>query len=89
MTQSPRYAPIINWLDNEREMQLNGVSGSSSNPFFDHPVFQMLAVNVATLNQNLENGINANVFYGYEDLERQNKMQKELQQSKQNAMISK
>lgn len=89
MTQSPRYAPIINWLENERQMQLNGSGGSSSNPMFDNPVFALLTSAVVQLNQNIESGINAKVFYGYEDLERQNLLQKELNQSKQNAIISK
>jgi len=88
MTQSPRYAPIIDWLDNERQMQLNGVAGSTSNPFFDNPVFSLLAGAVMQLNGNLENGIVAKSFFGYEEVEKMEKLQKELQQTKTNAIIS-
>lgn len=88
MAQSPRYAPIIDWLDNERQMQLNGVSGSVGNPFFDNPVFSMLAGAVMQLNGNLENGIVAKSFFGYEEVEKMEKLQKELQQTKNNAIIS-
>ena len=89
MTQSPRYAPIINWLENERQMQLNGVAGSMSNPFFDNPVFTLLASAVVQLNENIEKGIVAKNYIGYEDLEKMNTLNTELQQSKQNAIISK
>lgn len=88
MTQSPRYAPIIDWLDNERQMQLNGVAGSASNPFFDNPVFSLLAGALMQLNGNLENGIVAKSFFGYEEVEKMEKLQKELQQTKSNAIIS-
>lgn len=88
MAQSPRYAPIIDWLDNERQMQLNGVAGSTSNPFFDNPVFSLLTGAVMQLNGNLENGIVAKSFFGYEEVEKMEKLQKELQQTKQNAIIS-
>lgn len=88
MTQSPRYAPIISWLENEREMNLNGRSSSASNPLFDNPVFQALAVGVNNLNQVLNNGIVAKTFYGYEDLEKHNRLNEELQKSKLNAKIS-
>lgn len=88
MTQSPRYAPIINWLENERQMQLNGVAGSSSNPFFDHPVFQALAIGVNHLTDTLSNGIVAHTYYGYEDVEKMENIKKEVEQSKSNAKIS-
>lgn len=88
MTQSPRYAPIIDWLDNERQMQLNGVAGSSANPFFDHPVFSLLTNAVMQFNQNVENGIVAKSYFGYEELEKMDKLNRELQQTKQNAIIS-
>ncbi|KAA5532822.1 phage tail tape measure protein [Paenimyroides baculatum] len=88
MAQSPRYAPIIDWLDNERQMQLNGVSGSVANPFFDNPVFSMLTGTLMQLNGNLENGIVAKSFFGYEELEKMDKLLKELQQTKNNAIIS-
>lgn len=89
MAQSPRYAPIIDWLDNERQMQLNGGSGSAGNPMFDNPVFSMLAGAVMHLNEALENGIVAKSFFGYEEVEKMEKLQKELQQTKNNAIISK
>lgn len=88
MTQSPRYAPIINWLENERQMQLSGVAGSSSNPFFDHPVFQALAIGVNHLTDTLSNGIVAHTYYGYEDVEKMENIKKEVEQSKSNAKIS-
>lgn len=88
MTQSPRYAPIIDWLENERQLQLNGVAGSTSNPFFDNPVFSLLTGAVMQLNGNLENGIVAKSFFGYEELEKMDKLNKELQQTKTNAIIS-
>jgi len=89
MAQSPRYAPIIDWLDNERQMQLNGSSSTGSNPLFDNPVFSMLTATVARLNQNLEEGINANLNYGYDHIDRHNKLNDELQQTRNNAIISK
>lgn len=88
MTQSPRYAPIIDWLENERQLQLNGVAGSNSNPFFDHPVFNLLTTAVVQLNENVENGIVAKSYFGYEEIEKMEKLNKELQQAKQNAIIS-
>lgn len=88
MTQSPKYAPIINWLENEREMQLNGVTGSSQSPFFDNPVFQALAVGVKELSEILDGGIVAKTFYGYEDMEKHNRLNEELQKSKNNSKIS-
>src|SRR5690606_399198 len=89
MTQSPRYAPIIDWLDNERQMQLNGVAGSTSNPFFDHPVFSLLTNAVMQFNQNVEDGIVAKSYFGYEEMEKMNKLNDEINQSKNNAIISK
>ncbi len=88
MTQSPRYAPIINWLDNERQMMLNGGSSGNSNPFIDPTVLVALATSVNQLNAVLENGIEARTRFGYEDVEKMQNLQKELNQTKQNAIIS-
>lgn len=88
MTQSPRYAPIINWLDNERQMLLNGGGSGNSNPFIDPTVLVALATSVNHLNAVLENGIEARTRFGYEDVEKMQNLQKELNQTKQNAIIS-
>lgn len=88
MTQSPRYAPIINWLDNERQMLLNGGGNSNSNPFMDPAVLIALAGAVNNLNDVLSNGIEAKTLFGYEEIEKMQHLQSELNQTKQNAIIS-
>lgn len=88
MTQSPRYAPIINWLDNERQMMLNGGSSGNSNPLIDTSVLVTLATAVNHLNEVLSSGIEARTNFGYEEVEKMQNLQKELNQTKQNAIIS-
>lgn len=88
MTQSPRYAPIINWLDNERQMMLNGGGNNNNNSLIDMSALVMLTGAVTQLNEVLANGIEAKTKIGYEEMEKLQHLEKELNQTKRNAIIS-
>lgn len=72
MTQSPRFAPVISYLENERQKIMGNkfADGGPTSPgtmktiALDNNDALLSAVN--RLNANIEAGIKANVFIGYE-----------------------
>lgn len=97
MTQNPRYAATLSWLENERKS--NGKRGfveggettAGSLPSFVETSTQnndALFSAINRLNANLEAGINAKVFFGYEDAEKVNNLNTERQQSSDNGRIA-
>lgn len=88
MTQSPRYAPIINWLDNERQMLIHGSGNSANNGLIDMTPLIALNGAINQLNEVLANGIEAKTKIGYEEMEKLQNLQTELNQTKQNSIIS-
>lgn len=83
MTQSPRYAPTLQWLENERRM---GVSGNSSpsqteTPPGDNSTFIQLSMMIGQLTAVLENGIDARTIIGYEEMIKMSKLNEDINTS--------
>lgn len=83
MTQSPRYAPTLQWLENERQM---GVSGGSSvspteTPSFDNSALLQLSMMIGQLSAVLENGIDARTIIGYEEMIKMSKLNEDIDSS--------
>ncbi|MDM1502251.1 phage tail tape measure protein [Myroides marinus] len=86
MTQSPRYADTLTWLENERKY------GATSNPpGGDNDALIQASVLLASvttqLNDTLKGGIKSNLLLGYDDLKKMNRMNEEITQSKNNANL--
>lgn len=97
MTQDPRFANTIGWLEANRQQKLRGYveggptssgvsssNGSSASPEQDYTM--MLFSAVSNLNSILSAGIKANVFLGYDHIEKIEEMKTEINQSKQNGI---
>lgn len=95
MTQDPQFANTITWLEANRQQKLRGYvdgggTSSGSIPSFTPTQTQdsnlMLANAVNRLNANIESGIMANVFFGYEHIQKLEDMKTEINQSTQNGI---
>jgi hypothetical protein len=94
MTQDPRFANTIGWLEANRQSKLRGyVDGGATSPgavaqsaaASNESVAMIAAIN--QLNSILSSGIYAKLNLGYKDVEGINEMSSELTNSKQNGTI--
>ncbi|EKB02650.1 phage tail tape measure protein, TP901 family, core region [Myroides odoratimimus CCUG 3837] len=86
MTQSPRYADTLTWLENERKY------GPTSNPpGGDNRAMieasMLLAAATNQLTETLANGLSANVSIGYKETMKIDALNKEITQSQHNSNI--
>jgi hypothetical protein len=97
MTQDPKYADTIGWLENNRQRKIKGyVDGGetspgvvpTSNPNLVQDSSNLLVGAITMLIDILQRGINAKVFFGYEDVEKLEEMKNEINQSSENGNIS-
>lgn len=96
MTQDPRFANTIGWLEANRQAKLRGyVDGGATTPgaVGENPVATssnetaMLVNAVNNLNATLSNGIMAKLNLGYKDVEAIEDMKNEITSSSQNGTI--
>jgi hypothetical protein len=94
MTQDPRFANTIGWLEANRQSKLRGyVDGGATSPgavaqsaaASNESLAMIAAIN--QLNSILSSGIYAKLNLGYKDVEGINEMSSELTNSKQNGTI--
>lgn len=99
MTQQPRYANVIGWLERERQKLPGYYYGGSASGSTQVPVPAVsapeadsaageLATAVNRLSTILESGINARAVFGYQQLEELNTMNDELKASNQNGKLN-
>lgn len=96
MTQSPRYAPILSYLETERQRIMGNkfAEGGSSSPGTLPPAAvaadsnSALLMAINRLNANLESGIKATARIGYEDAESINDLVKESNESTNNGTLN-
>jgi len=97
MTQSPRYAPTLQWLENERQgiMGNKFANGGESTSGTIAPVVAAtndtsmeLLTAINRLNAHLDKGLKVNNLYGYEDAEKIQKLNDERNQSSNNAKLN-
>lgn len=93
MTQSPRYAPVISYLENERK-RISGnkfaVGGETSPGALSNSPGQEpdeMVIAIRNLNAILSNGIMAKLLLGYEDAEAIDTLIKEGKQSTSNGTL--
>lgn len=95
MTQNPRYANVISWIEAERTQKLNRFydGGSTSSSNFINPVLQeniqfdeMNKVMLSVLYR-LENPITPQILFGYEDAGKIKDLQTEKEQSQNNGKL--
>lgn len=95
MTQNPKYAATLTWLENERQKEMKGYfnggptsTGALPTPQPDAPVFEdntsPILERLATI---LENGIYAKAMFGYEEAEKIEDLNTERKQSSNNATL--
>ncbi len=86
MTQSPRYADTLTWLENERKF-----GPQSNHPGGDNIAMIEASILLASvtnqLNETLANGLIANVNIGYKETMKINDLNKEINQSQTNSGI--
>lgn len=96
MTQDPRFANTIGWLEANRQQKLRGfVDGGSTSPGFTQnstaqnntDTSLMLMNSINALNSILSSGINAKLLLGYKDVEQIEDMKNEINSSSQNGTI--
>jgi len=99
MTQEPRYANVIGWLERERQKLPGYYYGGSAAGTIPVPAPAVptaetdsaagdLATAVNRLSIILESGINARAIFGYKQLEELNTMNDELKASNQNGKLN-
>lgn len=96
MTQSPRYAPILSYLETERQRIMGNkfADGGSSSAGTLPPAAvaadsnSALLMAINRLNANLESGIKATARIGYEDAEAINNLVKESNDSTTNGTLN-
>lgn len=97
MTQDPRFADTISWIEHNRKQKIKGfvdggetspgvVSNSNTNQVGSENT-QLISV-LQQLSAILSSGIIAKLFLGYKDVEQIEEMKKELNTSSQNGTIS-
>ena len=96
MTQDPRFANTIGWLEANRQSKMRGyVDGGGTSPGVvgQNPVetssneTAMLVNAVNNLNATLSNGIMAKLMLGYKDIEEMEDMKSEINSSSANGTI--
>jgi hypothetical protein len=96
MTQSPRYANTIAWLENERIRNNKFATGgyastlpASNAPIpVDNPVNDRLVSAVEALTNVLDNGIMAKTYIGYDEAKGIQDLNDERYQSNQNGKLN-
>jgi hypothetical protein len=95
MTQSPRYAPILSYLESERQKIYGNkfADGGEASPGTLIPGATMqtndpLLSAINRLNANLESGIKATALIGYQDAEDIKTLTEETSQSNQNGTLN-
>jgi len=94
MTQSPRYAPILSYLENERQKIYGNkfADGGATSPGALVPGAVQnndpLLSAINRLNANLESGIKATALIGYKDAEDIQALNDETNQSNQNGTLN-
>lgn len=95
MTQDPRFANTIGWLEANRQSKMRGyVDGGATspgvvgaeNPQMNNDTAQMNNLLVALLNR-LENPIAPNLVFGYKDVENLEDMKTDISSASQNGTI--
>ncbi|EHO05413.1 phage tail tape measure protein, TP901 family, core region [Myroides odoratimimus CCUG 12901] len=86
MTQSPRYADTLTWLENERKYGPTSKAPGGDNEALIQASI-LLASATRELNENLANGLRANVNIGYKETMKINDLNKEITQSQNNSGI--
>lgn len=81
MTQSPRYAQTLSWLENERKYGVSSNSAVAPASNTDNTVLIALSGSVERLSAILENGITADTRIGYEEIIKMNKLNDDIRQS--------
>ena len=83
MTQSPRYAPTLQWLENERKMGVsgNGSASQTDTPPGENSTFIQLSMMIGQLTAVLENGIDARAIIGYEEMIKMSKLNEDIDSS--------
>lgn len=81
MTQSPRYAQTLSWLENERKYGVSSNSAVAPASNTDNTVLIALSGSVERLSVILENGITADTRIGYEEIIKMNKLNDDIRQS--------
>lgn len=85
MTQSPRYANTISWLENERKQGPSYTTTTTATPSGDNSSNQISSDEVnRRLLQHLDNGITTRTYIGYEEIEKMNKLNDDITQSRNN-----
>ncbi len=96
MTQDPRFANTIAWLEANRQNKLKGYvdGGATSNATFTNTIdsstfdtSSLISV-ISRLNDILSNGLLAKIIFGYKDVEEIEKMMTEIKNSKNNGNIA-
>lgn len=86
MTQSPRYADTLTWLENERKYgPTSNPPGGDNKAMIEASILLASATN--QLNETLANGLRANVNIGYKETMKINDLNKEITQSQNNSGI--
>ncbi|MDM1441924.1 phage tail tape measure protein [Myroides odoratimimus] len=86
MTQSPRYADTLTWLENERKYGATSTPpGGDNTAMIEASILLASATN--QLNETLANGLRANVNIGYKETMKINDLNKEITQSQNNSGI--
>ncbi|MGL4584549.1 MAG: phage tail tape measure protein, partial [Flavobacterium sp.] len=86
MTQSPRYADTLTWLENERKYgPTSNPPGGDNKAMIEASI--LLASVTNQLNETLANGLRANVNIGYKETMKINDLNQEITQSQNNSGI--
>lgn len=103
MTESPKYAPTISWLEKERKANLgkgyfDGGHTSTPSPIYDDAtettteddttnVNALLLEQLTRFNNHLDSGIKANALIGDDNIEAFNQRNEKINNSRENAKI--
>ncbi|WP_313138395.1 phage tail tape measure protein [Myroides sp.] len=86
MTQSPRYADTLTWLENERKYgPTSNPPGGDNRALIEASI--LLASTTNKLNETLANGLSANVSIGYKETMKIDALNKEITQSQHNSNV--
>lgn len=87
MTQSPRYADTLSWLENERVNGPTNNTPSSGDNSVLAQASMLLATTVSQLNDTLANGIKSDVNIGYKETMKINALNREIEQTQNNSTL--
>lgn len=90
MTQSPRYAPTLQWLENERQMGTapsTPPASANHNSSNNDAVMFALTGAINQLSEIMADGIVARTAIGYEEIKKINDLNKDLERSSNNTSL--